>query len=187
MALADINDVEMALGRALTSDELARVDTLLQHATAAYCREAQRTFEGGTATVRLLANNGRVYLPERNITEVASVTDEDGFAVAFTRDGQWVEVNDETFTAGRVLIVTYSWGANVPDLDRLNVAEAVKRCLTIAPEAAMGASQANETVGPYARSATFAPWVIGGAVTLSPQERADARRWRRPKMIVQRP
>lgn len=180
MALATISDVADALGRDLAALELARVSSLLDLVSARYCAEAHQSFSSGTATVRLLVQAGRVYLPERTASAVASVLDSEGLPVAYTRAGQWLSVTDTAgcgLPTGDMLTVTYSWTFNIPELDRLTVAQAVKRCLTIAPAASVGATQHTETSGPFTQTDAFAPWVVGGSATLSPDDIKVARRW----------
>lgn len=180
MAIATVADVVDALGRPLTTLEAARVQTLLDLVSERYSMEAHQTFTSGTATVRLLVQAGRVYLPERAVSAVSSVLDSGGVAATYTRQGQWLTVTDAAgcnLPTGDMLTVTYSWTVDVPELDRLTVAQAVKRCLTIASAASVGATSHTETTGPFTQTDAFAPWVVGGSATLSPDDIKVARRW----------
>lgn len=185
-SLAELRDVESALGRTLTESEAARVEPIIAKASALFRAESGQLFTPGESDVRLKVNGGDVYLRQGPVADVIAVTDDDGAEVPFTLHGRWVRVPRASHEFVRVL---YTHGGEVPDLVRLTVAEVAARALRIDPRAVAGASQGSETVGPASRSVTFAAWAQGGQTLLSPEDKAVARsfRVRVPTVWVQRP
>jgi len=181
--LATIDDVESALGRDLSEPERIKVLPILGKASELFRRHAGQTFTPGTSEVRLKVNGGRVYLPQRPVEEVSSVLDDLGGAVEYTWRQQWLTVD---LASHEFVIVSYSHGGEVPDLVRLTVADVARQVLSIAKEAASGATQTSTTSGPYTDSATYAAWAVGGQTRLAPDDVATARsfRVRPPKIIV---
>lgn len=184
--LATQEDVENVLGRALTSSEEARLGHALSKASGMFRRRAQRLFEAGTSTVRLKVNGDKVFLPEP-AASVATVVDEAGDAVEFTADGQWLTTVG--LSSARFVTVTYTHTGDVPDLVRDAVAEIVARSLTIDESARSGATQTQDTAGPFQQGRTFAAWAVGGQVLLSPDDKAlaDSYRPRVPTVWVMQP
>lgn len=184
MVLADSLDVEAVLGRSLTSDEVARVDSLISKASGLFAREAGQEFVPGETTgarLRVRAG-GVVYLPQRPVVSVTAVTDEDGEDLAYTVAGQAVTVT----SPGELVwvLVSYTHGGDVPDLVRDTVAEVVARTLRVPDDALAGKTQSGETVGPFSSQSTFAAWAVGGGVRLSPEDVAVARSFRNPWRAV---
>ncbi|MFB4265306.1 hypothetical protein [Nonomuraea sp. GTA35] len=73
-ALACVSDVEIRLGRAFTSDEAARVQVLLDDASALVRSYTRRDFAPSTTeTVVLRESAGVLRLPQKPVTAVTSV------------------------------------------------------------------------------------------------------------------
>lgn len=175
--LATVDDVVEFLGRDLTSEEAVRVEPILDKASELFRRESGQQFTAGTSDVRLRVRSGdTVYLPQRPVESVESVTTEDGVDVAYTFRGQAVKV----FTPDQWVLVEYTHGGEVPDVVRLAVAEIGAVVLRIDAQALGGVSQTQETVGPFSRQSSYAAWAIGGATRLSPDDVALARSFRNP-------
>lgn len=174
-SLASLEDVVALLGRDLTTAEEGRATAVLAKASALFRREAGQTFTPGSSRVRLKVNGGRVYLPERPVVDVTSVTDDDDSAVEFTRRGQWL---DTCRRSHEFVTVAYDHGGEVPDLVRWTLAEIAKKILTLAPEAEQGAASVSRTAGPFAENVTYAAWAVGGQTALSPDDAALARTFR---------
>jgi hypothetical protein len=161
------------LGRALTSDESARVGAILDKASEDFRRRSGQKFTAGSSVVRLKVDGGRVYLTQRPVVSVASVVDDDAVAVTYTRSGQWLTV-DDTLTSSDFVTVNYSHGGTVPDDVRLCIAELAARCLQIDTRARTGQTQFQQTEGPFSEGGTFAAWAVGGQTMLSPADLALA-------------
>lgn len=174
--LASVEDVKSELGRDLTSDEAARIGSILDKASELFRRRSGQHFTPGESTVRLKVNGGRVYLPQRPVVEVTSVTDDDGSAIEYELDGQWI---DTCLGSHRFVRVTYSHGSEEPpDLVRLRIAEIGAKVLNIDPKARRGISQGSTTTGPYSDTDTYAAWAIGGQTMLAPDDDALALSYR---------
>jgi len=166
--LASSTDVAEALGRDLTSDEEARVGAILDKASELFRRRSGQQFTPGTSLVRLKVNGGKVYLPQRPVVSVDSVTDDDGNAIEHTLFGQWLTT---CLSSHRFVRVTYSHGAEeVPDLVRLCIAEIAAKVLSISPKARAGITQGTTTTGPFTDTETYATWAIGGQTMLAPDD-----------------
>lgn len=91
--LATAADLEARLGRDLDATETIRAEALLASASARVRAYTGQTFEESTTTDRVRVRNGRVRLPQRPVTAVASVVDVEGTAVEFTwHAGDFVNV-----------------------------------------------------------------------------------------------
>lgn len=189
--LATSADVIEAMGRDLTSAEEWRVEAILNKASELFRRRSEQTFTVGTSTVRLKVNAGRVYLPQRPVTSVTSVVDDDAAAVVYTRDDQWLTIDADSTSANSYSFVTvaYAHGGTVPDLVRLAIADIARQVLTIDANAQTGATQHSQTKGPFTESFTYASWAVGGATRLSPEdnELADSFKVTVPTVWVQQP
>lgn len=175
--LATAADVAEFLGRDLTSEETTRVEPILDKASELFRRESGQLFTSGTSDVRLRVRSGdTVYLPQRPVVSIESLTDEDGNDVTHTNRDQTVTVD----TSALWVLVEYTHGGEVPDLVRLAVAEIGAVVLRIDAAAQAGRTQSQETVGPFSRQASYAAWAIGGATRLSPDDVALARSFRNP-------
>lgn len=184
--LATSDDVKAALGRDLTADETARVGAILDKASELFRRRSGQQFTTGTSTVRLKVNGGKVYLPQRPVTTVTTVVDDDGDTVAYTLFGQWLTVD---MRSDQFITVTYDHGGTVPDIVRLCIADIGRKILGISPDAMSGAVQATVSAGPYSRNETYATWAQGGQTMLAPDDAAlaDSFKARIPGVIVQTP
>lgn len=171
-------DVIEALGRDLTPSEQDRLEAILLKVSELFRDESGQQFTPGESVSRLKVNGGRVWLPQRPVVEVSSVTDEAGNDVDPVRvHNQWLTV---PLASHEFVYVEYSHGAEtVPDLVRLTVADVAAGVLSIDPAAARGVSQVSDTGGRYSRSETYAAWAQGGRARLAPDDKAVARKFRR--------
>lgn len=177
--LASVTDVESVMGRDLTSDEAARVESVLNKASELFRRESGQQFTAGTSENRLRVRGGdQVFLPQRPVVSVDSVTDDSGDVLEFTSRGQVVTLTSPKGVSW--VVVEYTHGGDVPDVVREAVADIAAVVLRIDASAASGATQASETTGPFTRQATYATWAVGGSTRLSPDDVALARSFRNP-------
>lgn len=177
--LATADDVVEFLGRSLTSSEARRVEPILDKASELFRKESGQRFTAGTSQNRLRVRGGTdVFLPQRPVVSVESVTDDGGEPVAYTVRGQMIRLAESS--ALSYVLVDYTHGAKVPDLVRLAVAEIGAVVLRVDEQALGGASQTQETTGPFSRQSSYASWAIGGATRLSPEDVALARSFRNP-------
>lgn len=182
--LAVAADVAAALGRDLTTSEAIKVVPILVKASELFRREAQQLFTADTSTVRLQVVGGDVHLPERPVTSVTAVVDDDGNAVTYTRHGGRLVT---CLPSDRFVTVTYAHGGTVPDLVRTTVADIARKVLLIPEQATTGVSRATETAGPFSTTLEYATWAQGGQTMLAPDDRAIARSYRprRRRIVVQ--
>lgn len=189
--LAAHADVVAALGRALTDSETARVGAILDKASELFRGRSGQQFTPGTSTVRLKVNGGRVYLPQRPVTSVPSVVDDDGVDVVYTVAGQWLTIDADSAsrTSSSFVTVEFSHGGAVPDLVRLAIADIARQVLMIDVNAQTGVTQRAQTKGPFTESFSYASWAVGGMTRLSPEDNAlaDSFKVAVPKTWVQRP
>lgn len=160
-SLANIDDLESRLGRCLTDAEGLRAIALLDDVSAVIRRHARQQLSAGTTTVNLTASRGRVALPERPVTAVASVETLDGDPIDFTWytgdpfltigssgvnafDREPLRCGSQRFT------VVYSHGYNPIPGDLVAVCcQVVGRALGTGPESA---GIQSETLGAYSYS-----------------------------------
>jgi hypothetical protein len=194
-ALATQDDVEALLGRTLTADEEARLDGLLNAASARFVAEAGgRQFTADTYTQILRVDDrGNVTLPQRPATRVTAVRliNADGTAgsaiATWTFDGVGlVALNDwvgqqlnvaaavaDTWTG--TVQVTYAAGYDdIPDDVRYAIAGMVTRSLQ---QTAGSSGIQSETIGGYTYRLGDA--AASGILGMTPDEAAVARRYRR--------
>lgn len=164
--LAGISDVRAALGRDLTPEETLKAAPILTKASELFRLGSGQQFTPGASEVRLLAHGGRVYLRQRPVTAVESVTDDHGAPVAFSRLGQWLTIRG----GHRAVVVKYQHGGAVPDLARTTVAEVCKKVLSISKRAQQGLTQWSTTDGPFTDQETYATWAQGGQTMLAPDD-----------------
>lgn len=177
--LASQEDVVTALGRALTSEEVTRVDAMLTKASELFRLRSGQLFTPGTSTVRLKVNAGTVRLPQSPVTSVETVVDDCGAVIPFTRFDQVLTLHRLSHEFVRV---SYSHGTyDVPDLVKVTVAEIVARVLRIDPRAAAGVTQRSKTTGPFTTAETFSAYSVGGQLLLSPDDVAIANSFRAPR------
>lgn len=182
--LANVEDVEMVLGRSVAPGEVGRVEAILAKASALFRLHSRQEFTPGESVSRLKVNGGRVRLPQHPAADVRSVVDDDGVGVEYRRAGQWLTV---CLGSHEHVTVDYTHGGEVPDLVRLTVAEVAKKVLSIDPRAASGVSQGSATSGPFTEQNTYAAWAQGGQTMLAPDDLAIARSFkpRVPRIWVQ--
>lgn len=128
--LASPDDLEARLGRALSTEERDAVTALLRDASGTVRLRSTQQFTAGRSTVLVRARGdhsattsdgetiygGRARLPQRPVTEIHSVEDELGNAVAFA----WTAGDDFVVVAGHGLrvVIDYSHGypeGEIPD------------------------------------------------------------------------
>lgn len=184
--LADDADVVAVLGRALTSEESARVGAILLKASELFRIESRQQFTPGRSTVRLKSNGGLLYLEQRPAGEIFSVVDDNDLPVSYKQRGQWLET---CLRSHEFATVDYAHGSDdVPAMVRLTIAEIAKKVLMIPKEAAIGVTQTSETKGPFTESYTYAAWAQGAQTMLAPADIVIARkfRFRPPRVTVMR-
>lgn len=174
-ALAEDSDVEAALGRTLTTEEAARVDSLLTLASAAVSNEAGYRFAPGNYTVERTVRGRRLRLPAK-VATVASVTAVDPC------DGTETEVLDENYNLrGSTLyglvdcrvVVAFTVTAEVPDEIVQLVAGIVASSITSTPLA----NVSSETAGPFTTSYVDS----SGRVFLSKSDKLILKPYKQPK------
>lgn len=175
--LATSADVVAALGRALTSDESAKVGAILDKASELFRGRSGQQFTSDTSTVRVRNRAGIVTLPQRPAVSITSVVDDDGAVLVykFTTKSQITVSSTEKYVT-----VTYSHGGAVPDMVRLTVAEIAKKVLSISPDAAKGITASMHTTGPFTDQESYATWAQGGQTMLSPSDDLIALSYRIP-------
>jgi hypothetical protein len=169
--LASKEDVEKALGHSLTPEELTRYEAILDKASELFRTASGQLFTEGTSEVELRVTDDEVRLPQRPVTDVASVVDSQGRGVSFDRFKSKLVLRG---CAGFVR-VAYAHGGAVPDSVRLCVAEIVAKVLSIDVKAKAGLTQYSESAGPFTESSTYATWAQGGQTMLAPADEAFAR------------
>lgn len=176
--LASTLDVVAALGRALTSEETAKVGAILDKASELFRARSGQQFTAGTSTVRVRNRAGVVSLPQRPVTAVTSVADDAGGSISFDWDEGRFQFTAES--TEKYVTVTYSHGGTVPDLVRLTIAEIAKKVLTISPHAAAGLSSSMRISGPFTDQESYATWAQGAQTMLAPSDDAIALSYRVP-------
>lgn len=175
--LATSTDVAAVLGRSLTAEETAKVGAVLDKASELFRHRSGQQFTTGTSTVRVRNRVGVVTLPQRPVTAVTSVVDDDGVAVTYEFDDRF---QISVTSTEKFVTVTYSHGGTVPDLVRLTVAEIAKKVLMISPDAAAGMSSSMHTTGPFTDQESYATWAQGGQTMLAPSDDQIALSYRIP-------
>ena len=176
--LATSADVVAALGRALTSEETAKVGAILDKASELFRRRSGQQFTAGTSTSRIRNRSGIVSLPQRPVTAVSAVVADDGTAVSYDWDAGRFQFTVES--TEKYVTVTYAHGGTVPDLVRLTIAEIAKKILTISPAAAAGLTSSMEVSGPFTDQESYATWAQGAQTMLAPADDAIALTYRIP-------
>lgn len=173
LPLATVSDLEAALGRDLNETEKRRAEFVLDKLSAAFRDRARQTFTVEKYTHRLKVDGGGRIFPTRTpLLAVHSVTTDDGTPVTWQLRHGFVQVDKP---ASDFLVVTYSAGlAEVPAAVRLQLADSVRRIMSIDAAAAHGATQATDTTGPFTQTRQYASWAIGGQALLSPDDQALA-------------
>ena len=177
--LASETDVVAAIGRALTSDESARIEAILDKASELFRLHSGQQFTAGNSVVRLRVVGERVTLPQRPVVSVESVVTDDDLDAAVTHRTPFKQSLKLTNVWGGDLVrVAYTHGGVVPDLVRLTVADVTRKVLEIDPNAVQGKTQHSETVGPFTEQDTYATWAQGGQTMLAPDDRVIAESYR---------
>ncbi|MGH3878063.1 MAG: hypothetical protein ACRDSK_13620 [Actinophytocola sp.] len=194
--LATFEDLEESLGRALTTAEQERAPALLRAASAKARRYARQLFTKVTDdVVVLVADGGRLVLPQRPVTAVTAVkaVGAAGAPDLTVTGWSWDQLDVINLSTASWIInmpedwedvdrypgtyrVTYSHGYEpIPDDVISVVAGAVLRTLS-APTTA--GDVVGETIGAY--SYRLASANGGVTVRLTDEDKADLRHYRRP-------
>lgn len=194
-ALATQADVEARLGRDITAEEAARVEQLLEDASANVVRVSTQQFlpvEGDVVVLRR-SNNGRVRLPQRPVTAVNAVTDLNGNPLSYVRVGNtnelrlaltapinaW-EMEPYRYGVPAEVLVDYDHGdATVPPLIVGVVCSIVMRALGQSPDQA-GIMQ--ESIDGYSYQLGSA--AAQGAFGMLPAEEQICASYRRPSSPI---
>lgn len=149
--LATQADVEAELGRALTSDETAKVDTALAAASDYVRTETRRKFEAGTFTVRRRARDGRATVYDASSVSMVNAISSDGTATAVT--GYTLRGTTLYGVGSGWIEVTYTSDGTVPEkLVRVVAAMAARDITNDRPQ---GATSYTVSKGPFTESAGF--------------------------------
>ncbi|WP_137771813.1 MULTISPECIES: hypothetical protein [unclassified Microbacterium] len=173
--LASQEDVEAAFGRDLTPEEEARVGAILDKASELFRLASGQQFTPGRSVSRIKVNGGRVFLRQKPVTVIHTVTDDRGRGIPFELSPRWLTVPRRSH---EFVNVDYSHGGDVPDLVRLTIADVTRQVLSINPNAAEGVTQYSATTGPFTDQYTYATWAQGGATRLAPDDLAVAHSFR---------
>lgn len=175
-ALATADDVAAAFGRPLTEEEAGRADWILARLSDLFRREARQDFTVASYTHRVKVNGGHVRLPRSPVISVEAVRDDWGNPVVWEQRQGYLAV---PLRSDAFVVVVYTAGyAEVPGVVVSQIADAARRVLSIAPEAAAGISQIHETTGPFSGQMSVASWAVGGQTMLSPDDIRLARSYR---------
>jgi hypothetical protein len=186
--LASSADVATALGvDALTAEQNQRAPGVLAKASNVFRFIAKQDFTPGTSTVRVKVDGGQVRLQQEPVTAVASVVDDHGNAVDYTRAGQLLTLTHacgsrrpRPLGSHEFVTVTYSHGGDVPDDVRQCIAEIAAKVLSIDKRARAGIASGTRTAGHFTEVNNYAAWAIGGATTLAPDDEKLALSFRYP-------
>jgi hypothetical protein len=102
--LATSADVVARLGRPLTTVEAARIGALLRDASASVRNYMRQEVTETTTTVRLRVRNGKVRLPQRPVTDVATVANVNGGPVMYS---SWEGF--DTINVSSNVLDTFAW------------------------------------------------------------------------------
>lgn len=180
--LAKVTDVEALAGKKFDSDDVARVEAVLEKLSADFRHEARRDFTICTYTHRRKVDGGgKVWLPQAPVQKVKSVVDDNGKPVEYRMltGGIIVQAPSHSFVT-----VTYEAGfEQVPDVIRMRVADAAKRVLAVQgmKQAQMGVDSLTRQTGPFSQTMHIASWAVGGQAMLTPEAQELARSYRRTK------
>lgn len=175
VTLATVADVETRIGRVLTTEaDTARVQALLEDASAAVQLYTRRLFGTGTVTRRVRPRSGVIRLP-RGIDNIDSVVAyPGGEALTYTWDGltQLAVTNVDRFDyeprlGNDPVEVTYSWDNEVPAIVKAVTAQMAARAFGVKPDTA-GIQQQSIAGYSYSVGAVAA----AGAVGMLAEERA---------------
>lgn len=176
MALASIEDVKGAIGRALTKEETQRAHFLIGQLSERFTQEARTDFQPTEHTHRVKVNNGHARPSRGPIRSVKAVMDDDGNPIPFRIGHGYVSV---PVPSHAFVVITYTAGHDkTPPAVTGCIADEVRRILTIDTRAATGQTQGSVTAGPFTETASFAAHAIGAQAMLSPDAVNLARAYR---------
>jgi hypothetical protein len=197
--LATADDVQARLGRALTDTELFRIDALIGDASEAVRDKSGQQFTPGTSTTTFRPAKGRIRLPQRPVTAVASVTDIYGNDLAAVRvgDTEYVQLNLSPLNAWEIepyrcglteVVVTYDHGdTEVPEKIVGVVCSIVCRALGMDP-ANPGGTATQESIDGYAVTTgggvATSSVVAQGALGMLPSEIEICEKFKRPSSPI---
>lgn len=175
--LVTVEDIEAALGRTLSDEEKPRALFVADKLSEAFRQRARQSFTVETYVHRLKVDaGGRVFPTRAPLVEVLAVFTDEGAPVAYEKRHGHIYVRA---WCSDFVVVTYTAGlAEVPVAVRLQLADSVRRILTIPDAAAQGSTQSTETTGPFTQSRQYATWAVGGQALLSPDDQALADAYR---------
>jgi hypothetical protein len=168
-ALCASSDVEAAIGRTLTADEVARADGLILLASAGVESFTGFRFAPGDYTVGRRPRSGRVVLPASvaTVEEVRDVDESDGTATVLVEGSDYTARGRRVYGLGGCMVeVDFTVTAPVPEVVVALVAGVVAGTLSGPP---VGASQ--ESTGPFSISYVNS----SGRVFLSASDKAVLR------------
>jgi hypothetical protein len=175
-ALATSEDVEAAIGRTLTADEITRADENLIPLASAYVQDwTGFRFAPGEYTVGRLARHGRVVLPASvaTVDEVREIDQCDGSVTTLTLTTDYTVRGRTVYGLGSAFVeVDFTVTDAVPVEIVALVAGIAAGSLAGPP---VGASQ--ESAGPFSISYVNS----SGRVFLSVSDKAILRRYKQPK------
>ena len=175
--LVDIEDIEAALGRALSDEEKPRALFVADKLSEAFRQRARQTFTVETYVHRLKVHaGGRAFPTRAPLVEVLAVFTDEGAPVTYEKRHGHIYVRA---WCSDFVVVTYTAGlSEVPVAVRLQLADSARRILSVPDAAAQGATQVTETTGPFTQSRQYATWAVGGQALLSPDDQALADSYR---------
>ncbi len=177
-ALAASTDVVAALGRALNTEEAARVASLLLLASAAVETQTGYRFAPGDYTIARSVRRCRVKLPAKvaTVAEVREVDQWDGSAAVVDESAWTLRGNTVWTSSARFVEVDFTVDADVPTEIVTLVAAIVGNTLAMP---AAGAS--SETVGPFQISYVS----NSGRVFLTASDKLILQRYKQPKPAIE--
>jgi hypothetical protein len=175
-ALAVDSDVEASLGRTLTTEEAARVDSLLLLASAAVSNETGYRFAPGEYTVERRVRGGKVKLPADvdSVDSVVAVGQCDGSETALTVDVDYTVRGSTVYgLPGCWVAVTFTVVAAVP----VEIVALVAAIVANTVETGATAAIASETAGPFTTSYVDS----NGRVWISKSDKLILKPYKQPK------
>lgn len=152
-ALATSADVVAEIGRALTSEETAKVDAALESASDYVRTTTGRRFEAGTYTVTRYARGGQVRLDSPDAVTAVNVIDSLGTATLMDASGYALRGSALFGLGWGRFEITYTSAGTVPDdLKRVVAAMAARDITEDRPQ---GATSYTVTKGPFSEAASF--------------------------------
>lgn len=174
-ALATSSDVAAALGRALTTEESARVANLLTLASSAVSNEAGYRFLPGNYTVERAVRSRKVRLPAKvaTVTSVTAIDPCDGSSTAVAAEDYTLRGSTLYRLSALWVAVAFTVTDSVPTEIVAMVAGIVASSITSTPLA----NVASETAGPFTTSYVDS----SGRVFLSKSDKLILKPYKQPK------